>query len=258
VAIGKKISFKNNEPKFPAPLEGYAATVELPEGHHVTIGELTPGTIVEVATWNGTGKPDESTKRFLISADGTGLSRRSSESVEQIEQKQPSQIASASYQSTPFVNTQPIADPIFDRHSNYQVNNNAYASKVEDERSTSSTLFKIAAALLVPAMLFGAIAGVLKFGGIGVAVPTIGANSFFGPSTSSLVFYKKSNTVKTGTAVIAVENDVVVLGSYGGDIGSLAMFTINDKQMSVAKESLAGSSLILIPYIGTLLKPIIS
>lgn len=256
--IKRKISFKNHEPKFPAPLEGYAATVELPEGHHVTIGELTPGTIVEVATWNGTGKPDESTKRFLISADGTGLSRRSSGSVEQIEQKQPSQIASASYQSTPFVNTQPIADPIFARQNNHQTSRTSYASENHDERSGSSIFFKVAAAFLIPAILFGAIAGVIKFGGIGVTVPTIGANSFFGPSTSSLVFYKKSNAVKTGTAVIAVENDVVILGSYGGDIGSLAMFTINDKQMSVAKESLAGSSLILIPYIGTLLKPIIS
>ena len=76
MGIRKKVEFKNHEPKFPAPLEGYAATVELPDGHHVTIGELTPGTIVEVATWDGTGKPDETTKRFLISADGTGLQRR--------------------------------------------------------------------------------------------------------------------------------------------------------------------------------------
>lgn len=258
MAIRKRVSFKTHEPKFPAPLEGYAATVELPEGHHVTIGELTPGTIVEVATWNGTGKPDESTKRFLISADGTGLSRRTSESADQIEQRQPAQITSANYQSTPFINTQPIADPIFARQNNYQTSSTSYASENDDERSGSSIFFKVAAAFLIPAILFGAISGVIKFGGIGVAVPTIGANSFFGPSTSSLVFYKKSNLVKAGTAVIAVENDVVILGSYGGDIGNLAMFTINDKQMSVAKESLAGSSLILIPYIGTLLKPIIS
>jgi len=258
MALRRKISFKNHEPKFPAPLEGYAATVELPEGHHVTIGELTPGTIVEVATWNGTGKPDESTKRFLISADGTGLSRRSGESADQIEQKQPAQIASANYQSSPFINTQPIADPIFSRQNSYQSNSAAYTRESADKGSNSSIFFKVAAAFLIPAIFFGAIAGVIKFGGIGVVVPTIGANSFFGSSTNSLVFYKKGNQVKAGTAVVAKENDVVLLGSYGGDIGDLSLFTINGKQMSVAKQSLSGQSLLLIPYIGTVLKPILS
>ena len=97
MAFRRKVEFKNHEPQFPAPLEGYAATVELPEGHHVTIGELTPGTIVEVATWNGTGKPDESTKRFLISADGTGLTRRVAPEQNQVAEKVQPEITNQIY-----------------------------------------------------------------------------------------------------------------------------------------------------------------
>ncbi len=57
-------------------LEGFAASVELPEGHQLIIGELPPGTVVEVATWQGIGRPDESTNRFLLTADGPGLQPR--------------------------------------------------------------------------------------------------------------------------------------------------------------------------------------
>jgi len=258
LGLRRKVEFKNHEPKFPAPLEGYAATVELPEGHHVTIGELTPGTIVEVATWNGTGKPDETTKRFLISADGTGLSRRTGQSSEEIENKPAKQITNSSYESSPFVNTQAIADPIF---ANQYFNNRSSSSQFEesDQGSSKSSIFmKVAATFLIPALLFSSFAAAIKFGGIGVTVPTIGANSFFGSSTNSIVFYKKKNDVKAGTAVIAKENDVVLLGSYGGDIGNLSLFTINGKQMSVSKQSLSGQSLLLIPYLGTVLKPILS
>jgi len=57
-------------------LEGFAASIELPEGHQLIIGELPAGTVVEVATWQGVGRPDESTNRFLLTADGPGLQPR--------------------------------------------------------------------------------------------------------------------------------------------------------------------------------------
>lgn len=57
-------------------LEGFAASVELPEGHQLIIGELPAGTVVEVATWQGVGRPDASTNRFLLTADGPGMQPR--------------------------------------------------------------------------------------------------------------------------------------------------------------------------------------
>jgi hypothetical protein len=252
VAFRKKVEFKNHEPKFPAPLEGYAATVELPEGHHVTIGELTPGTIVEVATWNGTGKPDESTKRFLISADGNGLTRRTGNEQNQVESNAPAQITNNRPEPMAVTNTQPITDPIFGSFRNEAAGRDVTFS---DSPSKALTALKLVG---VPVLIIVLLGGILKFVGISATVPTIGAKSFFGSSTSSVVFYKKGNELNAGTPVVAKDKDLVVFGNYGGDVGNLSLFTINGTQMSVPKETLSGRGILLIPYVGSLLKPILS
>jgi len=252
MGIRRKVSFKNHEPQFPAPLEGYAATVELPEGHHVTIGELTPGTIVEVATWNGTGKPDESTKRFLISADGNGLTRRTGGEQAQVENNPPAEITNQRPEPMAVSNTQPISDPIF---GGYRNNTNAREITFSDSPSKALGALKL---IGVPVLIIVLLGGVLKLAGISATVPTVGGKSFFGASTNSVVFYKKGNELNAGTPVIAKDKDLILFGNYGGDVGNLSLFTVNGTQMSVPRESLSGRGLLLIPYVGPLLKPILS
>jgi hypothetical protein len=257
LAFRRKVEFKNHEPQFPAPLEGYAATVELPEGHHVTIGELTPGTIVEVATWNGTGKPDESTKRFLISADGTGLTRRVAPEQNQVAEKVQPEITNQIYVPTAISSTQPISDPIFGSSTS----ESSQSRKVERELTfsgPSSRVLTVAKGVGLPVLILAVLFAGLKIAGIGAIVPTVGSKSFFGSSTNSIVFYKKTPDVKAGTPVVAKDNATVVFGNYGGDVGNLSLFTINDKQFSVPKDALAGRGILLIPYIGSVLKPILS
>ena len=43
-------------------------TIDLPHNQKLTIGQLKPNTIVEIATWRGTGAPDENSVRMLIGA----------------------------------------------------------------------------------------------------------------------------------------------------------------------------------------------
>jgi hypothetical protein len=252
MGIRRKVSFKNHEPQFPAPLEGYAATVELPEGHHVTIGELTPGTIVEVATWNGTGKPDESTKRFLISADGNGLTRRQGVEQNQIEENAPAQITNNRPEPMAMANTQPISDPIF---GSYRSDVASKEVTFSDKPSNAIKALKLAG---VPVLIIVLIGGLIKIAGISATVPTVGAKSFFGQSTNSVVFYKKGNQLNAGSPVVAKDKDFIIFGNYGGDVGNLSLFTVNGKQMSVPKEALSGRGIMLIPYVGSILKPILS
>lgn len=252
MAFRKKVEFKNHEPKFPAPLEGYAATVELPEGHHVTIGELTPGTIVEVATWDGTGKPDESTKRFLISADGNGLSRRTGVEQNQIEEKTPAAITNKRPEPMAVSNTQPIADPIF---GNYQRVMNAKDVTFSEDSPKFLTALKL---IGVPILIVAVLGAGVKVAGVSATVPTVGSKSFFGSSTNSVVFYKKTSNLNAGTPVVAKDKDLILFGNYGGDVGNLSLFTVNGTQMSVPRETLSGRGILLIPYLGSLLKPILS
>jgi hypothetical protein len=117
---------------------------------------------------------------------------------------------------------------------------------------------KILKGVGVPLLIIAVIAGGLKFGGVSATVPTVGAKSFFGSSTNSIVLYKKTTSVNAGTAIVAKDKGTVVFGNYGGDVGNLSLFTINGSQYSVPRESLTGRGILLIPYVGSLLKPILS
>lgn len=80
----------STKPTPPAVLnnsENFAAQISLPEGHKMTIGELDLGTLVESATWHGTGRPDESANRFLLSAEGIGLPRRLNALIDHLSQQ---------------------------------------------------------------------------------------------------------------------------------------------------------------------------
>ena len=259
MGIRKKVEFKNHEPKFPAPLEGYAATVELPDGHHVTIGELTPGTIVEVATWDGTGKPDETTKRFLISADGTGLQRRQVNQSNQIQNQEPPVLTNNQYQAAPISSASGISDPIFGGYGNELSNQSSLSSYQEVQSKDGSSLALKSLKLIgAPVIVIALILGGIKLAGLSVAVPTVGNKSFFGSSTTSLVFYKKNNLPNSGSPVIAKDGSLILFGKYDGNVGNLALFTVNDKKMSVPTQSLQGKGVMLIPFIGPIVQPLIS
>jgi hypothetical protein len=58
-------------------------TVDLPYGQKLTFANLKPNTIVEIATWIGTGPPNDSSVRMLI---GASL-QPTDEHVEMVEQK---------------------------------------------------------------------------------------------------------------------------------------------------------------------------
>lgn len=46
---------------------GDEMVINLPEGQKVLLGKLPPGTIIEIASWRGTGPPDHQTARILLS-----------------------------------------------------------------------------------------------------------------------------------------------------------------------------------------------
>jgi len=65
---GKKKS-ENSEPKIsniPMPISDNPLVVDLPDGQKLILGKLTPGHVIEVATWRGTGRPDSRTARLML------------------------------------------------------------------------------------------------------------------------------------------------------------------------------------------------
>jgi hypothetical protein len=240
-------------------LEGFAASLELPEGHQLVLGELQPGTIVEVATWQGTGRPDETTNRFLLSASGNGLQRRErtvpENSVPAIENKpqeltaprkvsvvQPSMGsigASGTYlgMKTFGVDVQPVGEP-----------------KINRWRPIGRSIFSVVAVIAIITM-------VLSLLGISAVVPLRGSKTALGPSTIALVVYKKTPSVSIGNptvAMIHVDGQVKYLfgPSNTFDANTLQIETTAGQEL-LPSNSIVGRAFLVIPAIGFLFKPFV-
>lgn len=50
----------------PVPPSDSALVIDLPEGQKLVIGKMEEGTVIEVATWRGTGRPDSRTNRLML------------------------------------------------------------------------------------------------------------------------------------------------------------------------------------------------
>jgi hypothetical protein len=57
--------------------------IDLPDGQKLVLGKLSAGSVIEVATWRGTGRPDSRTNRLMLGmSDTTPISSENSQQVE--------------------------------------------------------------------------------------------------------------------------------------------------------------------------------
>lgn len=69
----------------PLPGSDNAMVIDLPDGQKLVVGKMQTGTVIEVATWRGTGRPDSRTTRLML-----GVSSQESVAAHQAEQGQQS------------------------------------------------------------------------------------------------------------------------------------------------------------------------
>ena len=50
----------------PLPISETPLVIDLPDGQKLVIGKMSNGSIIEVATWRGTGRPDSRTNRLML------------------------------------------------------------------------------------------------------------------------------------------------------------------------------------------------
>jgi hypothetical protein len=58
----------------PVPLSDNPIVIDLPAGQKLVLGKLASGTVIEVATWHGTGRPDSRTSRMMFGISSTAPS----------------------------------------------------------------------------------------------------------------------------------------------------------------------------------------
>ena len=243
-------------------LEGFAASVELPEGHQLIIGELPAGTVVEVATWQGVGRPDDTTNRFLLTADGPGLQNRRREEIEHAPESAPEPVvsrASAPAQPDP----QPVAQKSAPKENpepflgvttlEKPEVSPVTATPVSPWRNRGRAAFTVAASIAIIVVFLNII-------GLSFTVPTIGAKTVFGNTTNSLVIYKRGSALQDNAPTVVITDNA---GKKVVVLGAATVYSATQLELSTTKglllenaNTVAGQSVIAIPFLGWILGPI--
>lgn len=258
-------------------------TVDLPHNQKLTIGSLKPNTIVEIATWKGTGVPDENSVRMLIGAslqNGEEMIAESSagqldESVEIVEPQElvisedASAITPTRAESFDVPRTLPLGGPSTQKAWNMI---QTLASK---PRSNAPTEFQkemgrkamrknivkrtwrfraisSAAALTAVALIIGG----LNVGGfLAFTHPQVGPDLPFGNANSALTAIVPGSQPSMGDLAIATISGVRNLVRV--DAVNESVYTVSTMagQSQITEAELDGKISFLIPFMGYLWLP---
>lgn len=245
-------------------LEGFAASIELPEGHQLIIGELPAGTVVEVATWQGVGRPDESTNRFLLTADGPGLQPRRRDTTKSDAQEatpepapEPEVVSEPIQETNSFMQSSRPLEDFLGVHIPAKKEAQPVQIKSRETKgrwkAVGQTIFSGVASLAIVLI-------VLNIVGISMTVPTISGNSSFGNLTSSLILYKRGNSLDNGAPTVAIvksgKTQEIVLGKATIFGARQLTLSTTQGQVIVDADAVEGHSVIAIPGLGWILAPI--
>lgn len=85
---------ENGAPKvtsLPLPISETPLVIDLPDGQKIVIGKMQPGSVIEVATWRGTGRPDSRTNRLMMGMNSGGTTNPVTEAETKTESTEASQ-----------------------------------------------------------------------------------------------------------------------------------------------------------------------
>ncbi|MEN9751898.1 MAG: hypothetical protein RLZZ600_945 [Actinomycetota bacterium] len=187
--------------------------LDLPDGQKLLVGELPEGTIIEVAAWRGTAKPDSRTLRLLLGVSNKKVT----------EEEEPVVVSDG----------QTIEPP---KRSRIRARLRL--------RTTWIVLLSIAVVLLIGGIAF-------SLSPLKIAHPSTGINLGFGPANSSLAVVAPESSVEVGQTLIAqTGSGKSVVGRVAAK-GQGIVLLQGDKGFTQVNESeVEGSVLFVIPFLG--------
>ena len=240
----------------PLPLaaahENPPLVVDLPEGQKLVVGNLDPGTVIEVATWRGTGRPDSRTNRLMLGVstneDEDMPRSRSLPPVESVRQIQ----APAEQYSQPVAHQQERTGVIY---SNLNPTRDAgQLAKVETAEKKSKNVLKrvliasgsVSTMAVIAFVLFGVL-------GLQFAHPGAGLGTSMGAANTSVVLIKPDAELVVGKSVLtdlpaSNENPTVAVVAA---VNEKAILIATDTGYAqVRPELVRGNVVMLLPFLG--------
>jgi hypothetical protein len=71
--------------EIPMPVSDSPLVIDLPDGQKLVVGKMSPGSVIEVATWRGTGRPDSRTSRLMLGMSSAEQVQAQAQSEKEIE-----------------------------------------------------------------------------------------------------------------------------------------------------------------------------
>jgi hypothetical protein len=236
--------------------------VDLPEGQKLVVGKLEEGTVIEVASWKGTGRPDSRTSRLML-----GITRDEPDPElaeikrkflkgnkkaiarnEEISEKEPSSsLQTAAARVNTGVNYEfvtPSASATLEKAKESK-------TKKKKNRFMRFIVRHRAGELIFVTLVIGS-ALLNTVGGISVVHPRSGAAISMGKVTDSLIAIKRSSKVAVGDKIVVSLGNkqspelVIVQGVSPQSI----LTNISGKLLVVTPKQIEGRVLALFPYFG--------
>lgn len=191
--------------------------IDLPDGQKLLVGELPAGSVVEIATWRGTGRPDSRTTRLLLGVTND---------------EQPDNNVAVNETGAAHVDMRSRSE----------------------RRKAQQRRFKInLGRFVLPAIVIGGLVFAFILSPLTMVSPTVGASIGFGSADSSLVVVTPVDVPEEGQIVVAPlgENgEQIVLGRVSAVADQDVLIQTDTGFAQAKKNSVIGRVLVVIPFLG--------
>ena len=236
--------------------------VDLPDGQKLVVGDLDPGTVIEVATWRGTGRPDSRTNRFMLGVstnEDEGIpKKRSLPKQVEVTSEAPKQIEATAYannfsqpQNEQFVGNQ-VATGVIYSNVNPDANTGQLVNR-EKQKEKSINYKKIATWALSLVLAVGLVFVLIGPVGFKFAHPKSGAGNALGSASSAIVVVKSLDTYSVGDSVITDlpnNQSSPVVAIVAATSNRQILLSTDTGYLQVRTELLHGKVVAILPFFG--------
>lgn len=215
--------------------------VDLPDGQKLIVGQIEPGTVIEVATWRGTGRPDSRTTRMLLGAGVNEDARRKAISAPKSE-KNDSVFTGAPEPRDP-------ANQLVAGKQEIIKGKHGVAKKVTNYQRIGYVAAGLVAALSIPIL-------VVNNGLFEISSPDMGLATKLGSASSVVAITTNVDDLNSGDVVIAtIENNdetkeliakVLVAG------GDQVLLQANGVQYEIPAKLVTSKVRVVVPFVGSI------
>lgn len=220
--------------------------IDLPDGQKLVVGNLDPGTVIEVATWRGTGRPDSRTNRLMLGVSSAEeevatVSKDFKPALYQVKSEDDVEVTQANKNSLSYTVTSP-------RNVEEQIQRVPRLGNKLNKRF----LVQFTVLMLIVGLLC---AGLIGPGKLRIAHPLSGVSTSLGSAENSLVIIKRGTAGQPGDPVLADTSEPAnspIVAIVAAIDGTNYLLATNDGQIQTTSERVRGKVYFVIPFLGVL------